>query len=446
VALAVFLYLTFIRTRGISQTFWLLGDQILYWRIALGPWHELPIGGGPSSVGGTTLGPVFCWTLWTIRHVVGPWTQNLPHAGGIGLSIIQSAADSLLVIGIWKRFASLSLAIAVTLLIATAPYDMALTATIWNPPLAAALVKTTIALVLLGDAGRSVWWNAAATAAAVLAVQAHSSAAFFAAPVVASFTLRELAVRRWHDALRAAGMSAAVILVCELPYLLNLLIQSGRSTSPVIVVNSVSYTLTHPQTFRPVAAFRALAAACEFILLRPWSYAWFGTCLGLCAVVTAYRTRKEVTLLCATVAPMACAIVGFSFWQLLYDHYWFLTIAPSAALTIALAFTAWRRAAPFVAAGLAAAVIVAQPLRVADAMTFHRLPEYAALARGSREIRHYVAEIRRIDTEFPLPPSTDRNFLYEALGGRIVPDARFAATIARSGDVKFTPVSFDPSR
>jgi hypothetical protein len=62
-ALVLFAYLLFIRTRGISQTFWLLGDQMLYWRIALGSWRDLPIGGGPSQVGGTTLGPVFCGVL-----------------------------------------------------------------------------------------------------------------------------------------------------------------------------------------------------------------------------------------------------------------------------------------------------------------------------------------------------------------------------------------------
>ena len=77
VPLVVFLFLIFIRTRGISQMFLLLGDQILYWRIALGSWRDLPIGGGPSSVGGTTLGPVFCWVLWTIRHLIGPWTDDL---------------------------------------------------------------------------------------------------------------------------------------------------------------------------------------------------------------------------------------------------------------------------------------------------------------------------------------------------------------------------------
>jgi hypothetical protein len=311
--LIVFIYLTFIRTRGISQTFLLLGNQILSWRIALGSWRELPIGGGPSSVGGTTPSPVFCWVPWAIRHVVGPWTRNLAHAGGSGLSVIQSAADALLLAAIWKRFASLPLALAVTLFIATAPFDMALSASIWNPPLAVAMVKATIALALLGESSGSIWWSAGATASAVLAVQAHSSAVFFAAPVIASFTARELFARRVTRAWQVAGASAAVILLLELPYLQNLATHPGEGTSQVLLVNSVTYTLAHPQTQRPGAAFRALVNASEYILLRPWTFSWLGTVLVTCRA---------------------------------FDHYWFLAVAPSAALTIAPALTAWRPSRP----------------------------------------------------------------------------------------------------
>ena len=81
-------------------------------------------------------------------------------------------------------------AIAITLLIASAPYDMALTASIWNPPLSVAFLKIAVACVLLSDGKPSIWWAAAATAAAVLAVQSHSSAVFLSVPVVASLLLR----------------------------------------------------------------------------------------------------------------------------------------------------------------------------------------------------------------------------------------------------------------
>jgi hypothetical protein len=398
--LVIFGYLTFVRTRGLSQTFWLLGDQILYWRIALGSWHDIPIGGGFSSVGGTTLGPVFFWTLWAIRHLVGPWTDNLPHAGGIGLCIIQSSADACLFAALWKRFGSPLLALAVVLVVATAPYDMALTATIWNPPLSVALVKVSLAIVLF-DTGGSFGAQAAATAAAMRAVQAHSSAIFFAAPLIAAFSAREAFARRWQRAAHAAVVSAAVIALLELPFLINLVIHRGSGVSPVVVVDNLSYAAAHPQAIRPIASFRALASACAFILLRPWTFAWTGTALVVGALVTAWRLRLDLVLVSAIVVPLVCTV----------------------------------------AAALAIVAIASQPARLAEAMTIHRLPQYEPLVRGSRAIRRYTADVRSIRTEFGLPDSTDRTFLFRVLGGRVTPEAKYHATIGSTGAVTFTPVS-----
>jgi hypothetical protein len=489
--LVVFVYLIFIRTRGISQTFWLLGDQILYWRIALGSWRDLPVGGGPSSVGGTTIGPVFCWVLWGIRHLIGPWVHNLPHAGAIGLSIIQSAADAFFFVAIWRRSASVALALAVTLFVASAPYDMALTATVTNPPLAVALVKTAIACVLFerragragrpgraggadtaGVAGGAGWvgpdeanravspdppnlphlphlpdlphlpnlWSLGATATAVLAVQAHSSAVFFAVPLIASFVLRELVKGRWTRALRVGAALAAVILVLEAPFLVDRVMHPDKATSPATVVGNVSYTVAHPSALRPAAAFRAGVQACEFILLRPWTFGWMGSFLVLCATIAVYRARRDLTLICATVVPLVAAVVGYSFWQGAYDHYYYLVLAPGVALMIAWALTAWRPIAPYAAIALAALALLAQPARVTDAMTFHRLPVYGALVRGSLEMRRYTPEIYGIQTTFELPPTSDPAFLYETLGGRISPDARLSAKITQAGTVAYSAV------
>lgn len=324
-AFVLFVYLAILRTRHISETFWLLGDQILYWRMALGSWHDLPLGGGPSSVGGTTLGPAFVWTMWGIRHVIGPWTDNLPHAGGIGLSIIQSAADALLLVAIWKRFSSLALAFAVTLFIATSPEEMSLSASIWNPVLAVAFIKMAIAFVLLDVQDRSLRWSAAATAAAVLAVQCHSSAVFLAGPLIASFPVRELLAKSRDRVVMYACALAAVALVLEAPFLLDLATEAGKRTSPAAVVDSVAYTIEHPGSIRPVAAFHALVDACQAILLRPWTAPWFGSLLVACAAVTAFRARHQAALVAVTVVPLLAAIAGFcalaaAFRVLLVSH------------------------------------------------------------------------------------------------------------------------------
>src|SRR5262245_23791873 len=86
-------YAILIRAWGVSESFWLLGDQVRDWTIASGPWRDLPLGGVPSNAGGTTLGPIYYWVLWLIVRLVGPWTGGLPHAGGIGLAIVQAVAD-----------------------------------------------------------------------------------------------------------------------------------------------------------------------------------------------------------------------------------------------------------------------------------------------------------------------------------------------------------------
>ena len=105
---------------------------------------------------------------------------------------------------------------------------------------------------------------------------------------------------------------------------------------------------------------------------------------------------------------------------------------------MALALISWRPASAIVAAVMLAGVVYAQPSRLAESMTSHRLPEYGALLRGTREIRRRTPDIRAIETTFPLPPSASRDFMYKILGGRVTPEARFVATIQPAGDVVFT--------
>jgi hypothetical protein len=439
-AAIVFAYLVFARTRHITETFVLLGDQILYWTMALGPFRELPLA-GPSSVGGTTLGPAFVWTVWAIRHLVGPFTDNLPHAGGIGIAILQSAADACLLIALWRRTASAAFALAVTLLVATSPLDLALSATIWNPPVSVALIKLTIALVMLEGESRSIWWGLAATAASILAVQAHSSAVFVAAPVIASFPLRDMWARQWMAALRRARAALEVILLLEIPYLVNLIVTRPERVAPSMALEGVAASLRGSAAMQFGNSFQAVSASTAAILLSPGGLRWFGGLLIVCLAMTALRLGRDLTMQCSVVAPILLSIVGFATWQRSFDTYWFLTLAPSVALTLGLALTSWRPAATLVSVAMLVSVIAAQPARLTASMASHRLPEYGALLRGTREIRQRTAEVRSIQTDFPLPPSADREYLYRILGGRIRPEAKFVALIKSSGDVVFTPVT-----
>ena len=49
--------LTLLRTHDIVRTFWLFGDQILYWDSALLPFSQQPLAGPKRHVGGYALGP-----------------------------------------------------------------------------------------------------------------------------------------------------------------------------------------------------------------------------------------------------------------------------------------------------------------------------------------------------------------------------------------------------
>ena len=435
--LGVFAYLVIVRTHDISRSFWLLGDQIRDWTIALRPWHDLPLTGPPSSVGGASIGPVFYWVLWGIRQLVGPWTDNLPHAGGIGLSVIQSLADAVLLVALWHR-TSVWLALAVTLLVATAPQDLALTATIWNPPLAVAFTKIAIAATLLTAEAPSIAWTALTAACAWLAVQAHSSALFAAVSVLAVHPLRALLEQGWPSALKRAGVVTAVIALLQVPMLVHMIANPGERPLPGLVTSGVIYTFTHPTSLRPGASLIALSSATGFILFsRPESVA-FAVILVLAIAVVVWR-RRDLTLVMVSVVPLVLATLGFATWQYGFDHYWYLTLMPSTALALLVAVTEWRPLPTSV--GLLVVVLALQPARVAEGRTIARLPEYRLLVDGSRAIRRHTAAVAAIRTGFPVPPATDREFLFRILGGQIREDAPLVATIGIDGRVTYTTVS-----
>ena len=211
--------------------------------------------------------------------------------------------------------------------------------------------------------------------------------------------------------------------------------------SPRAVLDSLFYTAAHPTSLRPVEAFRAATSSLGIILFRPLNIAWPGALLTFSCGIALYRLRREPVLAAVTALPLFAAVAGFSFWRHGFDTYWFLVLAPGAALALGLAATAWRPVARVAAALFAAVIVIGQPSRAAEALSIHRLPEYGALVRGSRETRRRADVVRDVKVSFPLPPSTQPTFLYEVLGGRISPAATYEATIDRSGRVTFQAVT-----
>jgi hypothetical protein len=205
-----------IRVWAISRHYGLFADQIRDWSIALGSFSHLPLVGPPTPAGGHPLGPAFYWILWAIRATVGPWFENLPHAGGVGQAILQSAADVLLLAGIWRRTESARLAVAATVLIAA--FDLQLPAIAWSPAMAVALAKLATALVLLGWPQRSSAGVAVAASIAWCAVQCDASMIVVALGVFAAMLAAPLQTGDRIALGRTAWIIAVVVAILQVPH------------------------------------------------------------------------------------------------------------------------------------------------------------------------------------------------------------------------------------
>lgn len=218
---AAFLGLTLLRTHDITRTFWMFGDQIRYWESALLPLSQQPLGGIEAHVGVSTLGPTYYWLVWLSRVTLEPCFDNLPHAGAIAQVVLHSAIDALLLLALWTKTRSVWLALAATLFISTAPYDLALSATLWNPSLASAAVKGATALVLIGWPERSLVGVGLVTGVAWVSLHFHVPVVFCVASIFVSMIAAPLLGRDYRAVSRRAAVMAGVVAVLQLPSLVH---------------------------------------------------------------------------------------------------------------------------------------------------------------------------------------------------------------------------------
>src|SRR5687767_5378417 len=239
VAIAFFAYVLYIRVYDVADTFLMLGEQTRDWAIALGGITELPLTGAPSTAGGRGFGPVYYWILWLGRNLVGPFTDFLPHAGGVTVALLQSSADTWLLVALWRRVGAF-LALAMCLVIASAPFDIAISSVIWNPPVAAALIKMATAMALgLGYAPPR--WKIVVTAVlAWCSVQAHLSAIFVAAPLLAGLVAQALMKKHWRESAKLAAVVAGVVLVLQIPYFIAIARDPAAPMGPATAISNIT--------------------------------------------------------------------------------------------------------------------------------------------------------------------------------------------------------------
>jgi len=309
-----------------------------------------------------------------------------------------------------------------------------LSAVIWNPPVAAALAKMAMALVLtLGK--DSAWWRIGVTAAvAWLAVQAHSTGAFVGVPIVAALALMPMVQRQWRRAAQVVALIAAVIVTLQLPYFIAQLRAPDMSLAPTMVIDS----FTRASSVDIVKSYSAVTDITGGLLARQLDtrgLRW--PTLVVIAIVLA-RWRKEAPVLAVSVGGLATAVTLFSTWTHPYDSYWFMTLTMSLTLTYALAIAAlpWPRAVQAVGAVLLAAIIWQQPARVEQSRLTFKLPEYQAMLLGSRTLAAEAPVLRDIRITFTVHPSMSKYFIYEILGGRIDRAATQTAFIEPDGRIR----------
>jgi hypothetical protein len=434
----IFAFTLLVRVRGISTHFWLLGDQIRDWSIALRSFTELPLVGPATHVGGYTIGPAFYWILWAIRVTVGPWFDNLPHAGGIGQAMLQSGADTLLLAAVWHRTRSIWLALATVVILATAPYDLCLAPLVWNPVVGSTLAKAATALVLLDWPRGSATRVALTAGLAWIAVHAYTGAVFVAVSVFAALLIDPLVRGDRRVAVRSLWVTAVVVAFLQVPYIAYRLSPQTRSAMGA-VTESVQRVATGSATPEFRKSLAGYARAVTFIEGRPWRGTFLLWALMLGSVILAARYWRDPTLLTIVLLPQAGALVGYAlFLDDLHDYY-YLSLMPAAVLTLVLAVSppaSWRPA-PAVGIALLIAALAIVPARLRFAASMHRLPQYGVLVEASRKIVNTGQPVREIATQFQLPRTSDPEYLYGILGGRIDPASPLTAVISPDGAVEY---------
>ena len=436
----VFALAVTLRVWDVSSRFWLLGDQIRDWRIALGPFADLPLVGPATHVNGYTVGPAFYWILWAIRVAVGPWFDNLPHAGGIGQALLQSASDVMLLVAVWRRSGSVFLALTTCVLLVSASYDLALSSLVWNPVVGSTLAKMATAMVLLGWHRGSIWRVAVTAVVAWSAVHAYTGAIYVTVSVFMALLLEPLAGKDWRGAWRRALTIAGVVALLQVPYVAHQFVARFTDSAMGAVTDSVGRILSGRAAAELTKSVAGYASAVSFIQIRPWNLSGAVWLLVPAGAIIAVRYRRDPALLCMTLVPQLMAILGYAFFLAALDNYYYLSLMPAAVLTVIFAVTALPPSvARTTSVALLAGALALVPGRYRFAQGLHSMPEYRALVAGSRTVARRGQPMRAIQTDFRLPPTADPEFIYGILGGQLDRQAPWIAVITREGGVEYRP-------
>jgi hypothetical protein len=436
IAGALFLYVVWIRVYDVSSTFLMLGEQTRDWTVALGGLTDLPLVGAPSTAGGRGFGPAYYWLLWMGRMLLGPFMDNLPHAGGVTVALLQSIADTWLFLALSRRV-HWGLALAMCLLIASAPFDIAISSVIWNPPVAAALIKMAMAMALTLTAASPRWHVAITAALAWMAVQSHLSALFVAAPLLAAIVIQSIVEPSSHfrrTIVERALIVVGVLVVLQIPFLISMLREPSAPAGPTSAIAG----LVNPKAFRPWFAYDSIVGITgNLVWPAPDAFKYSYPSL-LLAVIVAIAYRKDLIVVAMTTGAIVAATLLFTTSTRNYDGYWFIPFTAALTLTFGMALAAIpsKAAVKWMGFAVLAFVVWRQPLRIEDSKRFFKYQQYDTMLRGSRQLIMQAPSVRDIKVTFEVHPTMDRQFIYKILGGRIDGAALYTAVINADGSVR----------
>jgi hypothetical protein len=436
-----------LRTSNVSQDMWLLADQVRDWRVALLPWRELPGHGPPSIAGGYSFGPIFYWTLWTYARVGRAFADSLPHTAVVVQAVVSGLIDLVLCAAIYRRLGSWSVAIGVLLWQVSAPTDLVVARTLWNPNQALDFGKLAIALVLWRPADLTTARRMAIAGTAVLSAQAHWSGLPVAVSILGWLVARAVFAERRVD-VRGLMEIGAVLVVLQLPATLD-----GSITSlwPTAGAGAVASVTLGGAIQRARDALYVMANSIERFLVAGIGPQRFAILLAVGALASAVRLRHEWDLAAVTIAPLIVVLLLVLTWPGRIEDYWFRVVALSAALLLVVGLIEISRrigAAPAAAGAVLLAVgLVLLPYRIRAASQLGRLPAYGPLVRASRALAASAGRVREVAVPWypgviegipiggfiPNTPNEDASAVYEFAGGRLDPSARQSAVLHEDG-------------
>jgi hypothetical protein len=435
-AALLFVYVLWIRTYDVSSTFLMLGEQTRDWMVALGSIADLPLTGAPSTAGGRGLGPVYYWLLWIGRVAIGPFMDNLPHAGGVIVALLQSSADVFLFTALSRRV-HWAFALAMCLLVASAPFDIAISQVIWNPPVSAALVKSAMATALLLTPASPRWQVMLAAMFAWMAIQAHLSAAFVAVPLLAALPFHSIVERTANLRRTIVERTAAIVitvLVLQIPFIVSMFREPSAPAGPTAAIAG----LVNPKVVRPWFAFDSVSGITGNLVMPLSDSGAFAIPVLIASLIVVIAYRRDLVLVAMTAGSFAMATLLFTTSTRNFDGYWFITLTTALTMTFGMAVAAIPSKTSVKWIGFALLLIVAwrQPARIEDSKRFFKYPQYGTMLHASRDLVRRAPVVRDITVTFEVHPTMERTFIYTILGGRIDPAALYTAIVDADGSVR----------